>query len=546
MKGIFNAVKDYLLFVPSAREENFYLRSDKSNTEYDVRGEDGETTENDVVFESIEQNISYVKKRFTYPINNDVIIREIKMKRGRGAFIVFIDGMVSSELVDMAVIKTLLEIPYFSDDAIYKYENEISEKFIAHSQAFLTDSMDTVFEEINFGSCAVFVDGFSKAFMLDVREWGHRSIDKPENEQSIYGPQEAFAEMLRNNTALVRKIIKNENLIAEGIKIGKKSKTRGVLLYISDIANPNLVNEARRRLNGINMDYVISIEEVAMMMEENTFSTTTHFLQTERPDRVARALTEGRVAFLLNGSPQCLVMPTNIFELTHAVSDDYLRLPYANMIRLIRIIAILFSVLLPALYLAITLFHQEIIPTYLLYSISASRENVPFPSILELLLMDLSFEMIREAGLRMPGPIGSTLGIVGGLILGQAAVSAKIVSPIMIIVIAITGIGSFATADYSLSWSFRVLRLVFVVLASVMGFYGIAIGLFVYALSLASQKSFGVPFLEPTMKLKNDSMTNAVLVNPIWRRENRPEFLNTKNTREEPKISRSWKIKKRD
>ncbi|MCH5209510.1 MAG: spore germination protein [Oscillospiraceae bacterium] len=544
MKGIINSIKDYLLFTPAAQDDIFNLSLKKKNAEYDVRDEKEESTATDTVSDNIEQNLSYVRKRFTYPINNDIVIREIKMKQGRKAFIVLIDGMVSSELVDLAVIKTMLEIPFFSDNQIYKYEDEIIEKFIAHSQAFSTNSMDTVFEEINFGSCAVFVDGFSKAFILDVRDWGHRGIDKPENEQSIYGPQEAFSEMLRNNTALVRKIIKSEKLIAEGIKVGKISKTRGVMLYISDIANPGLVDEVRRRLNGITMDYVISIEEIAMMMEENTFSTMTHFMETERPDRVARALTEGRVAFILNGNPQVLVMPTNIFELTHAVSDDYIRVPYANMVRIIRMIAVLFSVLLPGLYLAITLFHQEIIPTYLLYSISASRENVPFPSILELLLMDLSFEMIREAGLRMPGPIGSTLGIVGGLILGQAAVSAKIVSPIMIIIIAITGIGSFATADYSLSWSLRVLRLIFVILGSTMGFYGIAIGLFIYGLSLASQKSFGVSFLEPVFKLKNNSMANAIFVNPVWKRENRPDFLDPKNTEEEPKISRKWKTKR--
>lgn len=543
MNKLFDSLKQFFLFEPPAQEKTFYLKTQENGTKYDVRNEKTEDTASDTVSQSYDENIAYVKKRFTYPINNDIIIREIKMREDRKAFVVFIDGMVNGDAVDLSVIKTLLEIPYFTDDEIYRCETEIIDSFVAHSQAFATENMDTIFEEINFGSCAVFVDGFSKGFVLDVRDWGHRSIDKPENEQSIYGPQEAFAEMLRNNTALVRKIVKTEKLIAEGVKIGNVSQTRGVMLYISDIANPDLVNEVRRRINSINMDYVISIEEVSMMMEEETFSSMTHFLETERPDRVARALTEGRVALILNGSPQVLVMPTNIFELTHAVSDDYLRVPYANMVRIIRMIAVVFSVLLPALYLAITMFHQEIIPTYLLYSISASRENVPFPSLVELLLMDLSFEMIREAGLRMPGPIGSTLGIVGGLILGQAAVSAKIVSPIMIIIIAITGIGSFATADYSLSWSFRILRLVFIALASIMGFYGIAIGIFIYALMLAKQKSFGVPFLSPSPRIRSKSMVSAVFVNPVWRREHRPDFLKTKNKEEEPVISRGWKTK---
>ncbi len=545
MNRIFSRIMDYIKFTPPTETKPFYLGNQKKDTEYDVREEVTETTEKDTISTDIEENLAYVKARFTYPLNNDVVIREIKMREGRRAFLVFIEGMVKTELVDSAVINTMLEIPYFVDEEIYKYETEVAERFIAHAQATPTSSMDAVFEDVNFGACAVFVDGFNKAFSLDVRGWEHRSITKPENEQSIYGPQEAFAEMLRTNTVLIRKIIKTEKLIAEGVKVGKVSKTRGVLLYISDIANPELVNEVRRRINSINMDYVISIEQVGMMLEENSFSLTTQFFETERPDRVAKALTEGRVALMLNGNPHVLIMPTTLFELTHAVSDDYLRVPYANMSRIIRIIATLLSTLLPALYLAVTLFHQEIIPTYLLYSISASRENVPFPSLIELLLMDLSFEMIREAGLRMPGPIGSTLGIVGGLILGQAAVSAKIVSPIMIIVIAITGIGSFATSDYSLSWSYRLLRLVFVLLASLMGFYGIGIGLFIYALLLGNQKSFGVPFLSPVPQMRSKSVTNAIFVNPIWRRENRADFLKTKRDKEEEEISRSWKIKKK-
>lgn len=533
--------KDIFTFNPDY-DEGFELKNNESSAVYDVRNEK-ESKSPHYVTDNIEENLSYMKKRFTYPINNDIIIREIKMKNERRAFLTFIDGMVDSELVDLAVIKTLQSLPFYSDDEIYKYEEEIIDKFISHSQAMSSEDMDIIAEEINFGSCAVFVDGFKKGFVLDVRDWGHRSIDKPETEQSIYGPQEAFAEMLRNNTALVRKIIKSEKLIAEGIKIGNISKTRGVLLYISDIANENLVSEVRRRLKSISMDYVISIEEVSMMVEDKTFMLTTQTLLTERPDRVARALTEGRVALILNGSPRAMVLPTTAFELTHSASDNYLRVPYANMTRIIRIIAMFLSILLPGLYLATTLYHQEIIPTYLLYSISASREHVPFPTLVELLLMDISFEMIREAGIRMPSPIGSTLGIVGGLILGQAAVSAKIVSPIMIIIIAITGIGSFATVDYALSWTYRILRVVFIFLAALLGYYGIAIGIFIYSLYLGAQKSFGVPFLTPMPSDKNKSMSSPIFVSAIWRKEKRPEYLKTQNIYEEPKISRKWKIK---
>ena len=537
-----NVFKKLLKFTPPEYENEFILTQERKETEYDVRKITG-PQEDVCVFGDYERDSAYIKNRFKVPLNNDVVVREFKIRGDRQALIVFIDGMINTDAVDENIIKTMLEFPFYKSNEHYKNESEIIDYFISHSQAMLSDSYDRIFEEVNFGSCAVIVDGFKKAVICDVRKWGSRSISKPENEQSIYGPQEAFSEMLRNNTALIRKIIKTEKLIAEGIKIGTVSKTRGVLLYIDDIANRNLVDEVRKRIKSISTDYIVAIEEVALFLEDSSVLVTSQIMYTERPDRAARALTEGKVVLQLNGSPNALIFPTTAFEMMHAVSDDYLRLPYANMSRIIRIVALFLSILLPGLYLAVTLFHHEIIPTYLLYSISAARENVPFPSLIELLLMDISFELIREAGIRMPGPIGSTLGIVGGLILGQSAVSAKIVSPLMIIVIAITGIGSFATPDYSLSWTSRVLRLGFIALGAFFGLYGIAIGIFLYALLLASKTSFGVPFLSPVPKTGRSRMKNAIFENEIWKKEMRPEFLKTKRKRAEEKISRNWKIK---
>ena len=539
-----NIIKNILKFNPPLHNEEFTLRNHKSPTAYDVRKKK-KPEEKVYVSGEIEKDKAYIEKRFKVPINNDVVIREITMKGNRKAFLFFYDGMVDTETVNNNVIKGLLEIPYFCGEDIYCYEDEIVGRFITHAQAMVTDEMDKISEEVNFGACGLFVDGFKNGFVLDIRKWSTRSIDKPENEQSIYGPQEAFAEMLRANTILVRKIIKTEKLIAEGVKIGDVSKTRGVLLYIDGAANPDLVKEIQRRIKSIAVDYIISSEEVGMLIEENTFSMTSQIMYTERPDRVARALTEGRVVLMLNGSPHALIFPTTAFEMLHAVSDDYLRVPYANMSRAIRVIALFLSILLPGIYLSVILFHHEVIPTYLLYSISASRENVPFPSILELLLMDISFEMIREAGIRMPSPIGSTWGIVGGLILGQSAVSAKIVSPLMIIVIAITGIGSFAIPDYSLSWTSRVLRVGFIILGAFLGLYGIAIGIFLYASYLAAQKSFGVPFLSPALKINSNTASNALAENPIWRKELRPGYLRAKQRRVEKRISRNWNIKRK-
>ena len=535
-----NILKRIFMFKPTDKSEKFLLSLD-DETEFDIRNEENIKTE--YVSDSIEKNSSYIKKRFSASVNDDVIIREIVLKNGREAFVIFYDGMTDGKTIDDNIIKSVIELPYFQD---FEFGDELYRYFTTHSQAKAESDMDKIVDNINFGSCALFVDGVSNAFVFDVKDWEHRGIEKPENEQSIYGPQEAFGEMLRTNTSLIRKILKTEKLIAYGVKIGTVSKTSGVLLYIEDIANEKLVGEVKRRLSGIAKEYIVSIEQVQMLVEDRRFMLTPQTFATERPDRAAIALTEGRCVLILNGSPRVLVMPSNAFEITHTVSDEYLHAPFALMSRIIRLFGMFVSVLLPALYLAITLYHQEIIPTYLLYSISASRENVPFPSVVELLLMDISFELIREAGIRMPSPIGSTLGIVGGLILGQAAVSAKIVSPIMIIIIAITGIGSFSTADYSLGWTYRIIRLAFIALAAGFGFYGIALGIVMYSLYIGSAQSFGIPFLSPPLRVKKNAMSMAVFVNSMASWEKRPGYLKTKNPDSEPNISRKWSVKNRN
>ncbi len=538
---LFNFAKKILTYTPPEENFSFSLEKRVDYPIYDVRKEKS-TPETPSVFSDIDENRKYIEKRFDYPHNNDVVIRSLSLFGDTKAFIVFYEGMCKSDFINTSIIKPLLELPILNETEKYKTAEYIQEKLLTHNQVQKTSDFDSIIDDVNFGSCGIFVDGVNEGFSADVKGWPTRSIEKPENEQSIYGPQEAFAEMLRGNSAQVRKILKTEKLICEKTVLGNVSKTRGVLMYISDVANEELVAEVRRRLDSISIDYVISIEEISMMIEDSPLMITGHVLATERPDRVARALSEGRVALILNGSPRALIFPTNAYEMTHAAADAYLRNDFANMSRLIRLAAIFISVLLPGLFIAITMFHEEMLPTYLLYAISSARQNVPFPSIVELLLMEFAFEMIREAGIRMPGPLGSILGIVGGLILGQAAVSAKIVSPIMIIIVALTGIGSFANADYSLGWSFRILKFIFILLGSSLGFFGIALGLFIYAVLVASSKSFGVPFLSPLPG--NNLYKDAVFVPEIWRTEDRPKYLNPKKKKREDKISKKWIIGK--
>ena len=534
-----NEIKKLFLYRQSEREE-FVLKKDENAPVYDVRKEETGKKETKIS-KRIEENKEYIEKRFCTKLNSDVVIREISLRGGIDAFLVFYDGMCSSARIDESVIEPLLKLPYLEEKDVKYSEERLEKALIAHNQVKKAKSFEDAVAEINFGGCGVFVDGLSCAFCADVKNWPHRSVETAKNEQSIYGPQEAFIEVLRGNSAQVRKFLKTEKLICEKIEVGNVSKTQGALMYLKDVANSALVDEIRRRVNAISVDYVISIEEISMLIEENPLMITGHILATERPDRVARAISDGRVALFLSGSSRALILPTNAYEMMHSASDAYLRVDFANMSRALRLIAAAISILLPGVFLAITMYHAEMLPTYLLYAISASRQNVPFPSVIELLLMDFSFEMIREAGIRMPNPIGSVLGIVGGLILGQAAVSAKIVSPIMIIVIALTGIGSFATADYSLSWSYRILKVLFVLIGASFGFFGIALGIFVYAVLVAESTSFGIPFLSP--KPGNGLVKRALFVPPAWETETRPEYLMTKKPVKSDKISKKWKEK---
>jgi spore germination protein KA len=312
-------------------------------------------------------------------------------------------------------------------------------------------------------------------------------------------------------------------------------------MYIKDVVNEALVADIRRRLEGIRVDYLLDAGALEQLIEDSTIYPSPQMISTERPDYVSELLVSGRVAIIVDGSPNVLVVPITAYDLMHSPEDNYIRYPYVNLLRYIRYIAGFLALLLPGLYVAVTNYHHEMIPTDLLLAIEASREKVPFPSLVEILLMELSFELIREAGLRVPGPIGPTLGIIGALILGQAAVAANIVSPILIIIVAVTGIGSFAIPNYSLAYSIRILRFAFIFLGVLAGFLGITMGLFIAGSWSTALKSFGVPFMAPLGPRTSNKFKNVIFKAPEWKMENRPDYLNTKKKKMQDKYSMQWK-----
>ena len=335
-------------------------------------------------------------------------------------------------------------------------------------------------------------------------------------------------------------------MIFETVNVGKISQTPCALLYMKNIADDKIVNEIRRRLTNIDTDYIFQLGELEQYIEDSSFSLVPQFLTTERPDKAANDLIEGKIVLILQGSPFALIAPVTAGEFITTVEDSYIRFPFSNLIKLIRIAGIFMSFLLAGLYVAIVNFHQEMIPTSLLFAIEASRQAVPFSAFGEILLMEFAFDIIREASIRVPSSIGSTLGIIGGLIIGQAAVEANLVSPIAIITVALVGIGSFATPNYAFNMALRFLRYIYLILGALAGFFGITLGLLINVYLLAKINSLGIPLLSGTGSKSENNFWGTFFKAPVLKRELRHKFLNAKQNRMQSEISRKWKEEKNE
>lgn len=512
------------------------------------------TVSNNIVT-SLSDNITNLKVRYNALINSDIILREFTLNLSGvpyKALLVCIDGMIDSDLVNNFLLRPLMEPKNNSsrtinlngikvtkskkiDLATYIYNNLVPQNDIEK-----VDSLDDLISAVNIGNCALLVDTLNVGFVVDVKGYKSREISSPTNEIVIRGSQEAFVENLRTNTSMLRRIINNENLIIEDATVGKVSKTKVAICYLKNVANTELVNEVKYRINNLDIDYVISSGQLEQLIQDKGNVAFPQLIATERSDKTSLHILEGRVVVIVNGSPYALIMPGVFLDFLSSPEDVNLKHQYSNLLKVVRFLASFITLLLPGVYVAITNYHTELLPTELLFTIAASRNAVPFPTIIEIIVMEISFELIREAGLRVPTPFGSTIGIIGALVLGEAAVSANLVSPILIIIVATTAICSFAIPDFSLSFAFRIFRFVYIILGYLCGLLGIVFGLFIQLAILANLKSFGSPYLAPYVPITNLNGSLSYFVKPIWKRESRADFLNTKRPKQEGKISKKW------
>ncbi len=536
MQVMYVKLKDLFLYKYSPRA-TFSIDEATSTADFSVQENHGGPS----LCGNFKKDYNALLNEFSFGKSGDVKMREFTVLIGEkehDAVLFFIDGLVNKQIINDFILKPLMlksrEIPISSF-------RSIGEILLSQSEYKETNVIGELCFDLNFGSAIVLIDGAKKAYSLDVKGWQHRGVDSPQTERIIRGPNDAFSEQLRENTALIRHLVRNKSLMSREYKIGTISQTPVSVMYIENIANNSLVKETLRRIESIDVDYLFAAAELEQFIEDKSFTTLPQFLSTERPDRASRALLDGRVVILVDGSPFVLILPTSIFELNESAEDSYLRYPYVNMIRTIRWIAFLLSLLLPGLYVAVVSFHTELLPTGILMSVISSREQVPFPPLVEIIIMEISLEIIREASIRVPEASGSTLSIVGALILGQAAVSAGIVSPILIIIVSITAIGSFATPNYYLGLSARILRFVYIFLGAAAGFLGIVAGLFINILLWTDTKSMGMPMGVPFAPVTKRGVPTALFMPPVWKQSERDDYINPRRKERQSFISRKWR-----
>jgi spore germination protein len=466
--------------------------------------------------------------------SSDIVYREFQVG-GQNGTLIFLDGLVNTELIDSDVLKPLLN---YGNDQINPPEPPLIkqlflEQVITAAQVSEGETIQDVIDHVLSGDTVVLIDGVQQALFISLKQWDKRNVEESSTEPVVRGPREGFTENLRTNTVLIRRRLKTPKLKMESLTVGRLSKTNIVITYLEGIADDSLVAEVHKRINRIDIDAILESGYIEELISDHPFSIFPQIAYTERPDKVAGNLLEGQIGILIDTTPFCLIAPQTFFQFLQGTEDYYLRYPVASFIRFIRYLFLIISLLLPSLYIAVTTFHQEMIPTSLLLSVAASREIVPFPAFVEALIMEISFEGLREAGVRMPRPVGQAVSIVGALVIGQAAVQAGIVSNPMVMIVALTGIASFINPSYNLGNSIRILRFPMMILAGVMGLYGILLGAIALQIHISRLRSFGVPYFSPVAPMDTDSILKDVIIRaPLWAKTKRPGLgVNKKTTR---------------
>lgn len=485
-----------------------------------------ENPEQELIDSALESNLAVIKQ--TTGNSPDVIIRTLVFGKNpeKKIALVYVDGIVDNQSINDSLIEAILKKQELHEKVMQQEDFEtLAEDVLAIGNIKPVKKWNELFSSLMSGETIIFIDTVNGALSADTKGGERRSIDEPSTQVDIMGPKIGFTESIGTNAAMVRRIIKNPNLWIETFNIGKVTNTDVAVLYINGIANEKVIKEARKRLKTINTDGILDSGYIEVFIEDEAATPFPTMFRAERPDVVAANLLEGRIAIIVDGSPFVLIAPAVFVQFFQTADDYYFRSDIATALRFLRVLILLISLFAPALYIAATTFHHEMIPTKLLVVIAAQRETVPFPAFFEAVLMEVTFEILREAGVRLPKPVGTAVSIVGALVVGQAAVEAGIVSAAMVIIVAITGIANFATPNFAMAISLRLLRFIFMIAAATFGIYGIVLGGIMLFVHLTSLRSFGVPYMSPLAPLIPENMGDTFIRLPWWSFNKRPKLI---------------------
>jgi hypothetical protein len=462
----------------------------------------------------------------------DVVFRQFKIGGKTKAALIYIDGLANIEEIDASVLTPLMGENNAKENTDQQiHVNHILEQKLTVSKVKKVQTVPECIEHISGGNPVLLIDQQNEGFALGLANWEKRSIEEPVGESMIRGPREGFTESLGTNLSLLRRKVRSPQLKTKSMKIGEYTQTEVVISYIEGIAEQTLIQEVETRLSRIKIDGILETSYIEEFIEDNSYSPFPQVLNTERPDVAVANLLEGRVVILQDGTPFVLIVPVSFYSFLQSNEDYYQRSLISTATRWLRYIFLLMSLLLPSVYVAILTFHQEMIPTTLLVTIAVSREMVPFPALVEALIMEIVFEALREAGLRLPKQAGAAVSIVGALVIGQAAIQAGLASAPLIMVVALTGIASFTIPRYPAGFALRMLRFPMILLAGTLGLLGIMLGLLVILTHMATLRSFGVSYLSPMAPMLGREMKDVLVRAPWWKLNMRPRLTGTDNIR---------------
>ncbi|MFC4101229.1 spore germination protein [Paenibacillus xanthanilyticus] len=462
---------------------------------------------------------------------DDLIVRHFTIGASHlPVALMFIDSLVDKDLVQSQVMKPLLQ--HFENDGNDLYHQAIQlvvSEVLTSVDVEVLETQEEVLNTILGGDTVLFLGGSRQAVAIGSAGWKSRSVEEPLTESNIRGSREGFVEDLRTNISLIRRRIRDPELRILTFKVGRRAKKTIVLVYIEGVANRGIVQEAIRRIECLDIDDVEGSGTVEQWMSDSFMSPFPLIASTERPDKVTGSLMQGRLSVMVDGDPFALVLPITFSSNLQSPEDFYQNWVLATLTRILRLLAAAIATFLPALYIALLEFHHGLIPSRLAFSIAGAREGVPFPAVIEAFIMETTLELLREAGIRLPKPIGQTIGIVGGLVIGEAAVAAGIVSPIMVIVVAVTAVASFSFPSYSFAIALRILRFAMMLAASAFGLYGIILGYIMINIHFVNLKSFGIPYSTPFAPLYMQDWKDVILRAPVSYLKQRPRMLQTRD-----------------